>query len=188
MRFPKACKIETACAKESSRYDLTSVHLCIDGEGNERTAELWASDGRLAVIVPVEVDTSDAPGLLTAEQIQRARDKTQRRGTAHLIAGDTVIFDDTSAFPRVGRAGKKFPNLREFVPDFAGKKTVCFVFDTELLSRVADALGTRRISLEVELPDYCKNTKPYLVRPVRDPNMDALPAPDAVAVVMPVHP
>jgi hypothetical protein len=140
-----------ACVRsDGERLNLSAPYLDVN------LRRVVATDGRMLVAVPVEVEPRDASGFIGPSQLDIARDR-QPRGT--------------------------FPDWTAIVPPFREGQdgTVTIGLSAALLSSLADALGCdgrRQVALTWK-PD-----EPFAPMLVRAAETDAHP--DALGLLMPV--
>lgn len=132
-RYRHAAKI---AAKDPGRFRMD--YLQLDG------SELIATNGRMAVILPVQRDEHDADGFVTVDALLAAcKAKGPRNAGPVLLAnGDLRAPFANYLAPRPTEG--EFPKVRAVVPTFkAGDEgTASVTFDAELLAQIAACLTT----------------------------------------------
>lgn len=147
MQIDSRTKIEKAAAKDKSRPALNHPHL------NVTTGMIEATNGVIAVRVPVDCDPEDCSGAVSAEALAAAR----KEGEQLRCAEERLETRDTSyRRPQVG----SFPALADLIPA-AGSGTWRVALDVDQLAKLAAALGSERVILEGSAPGAPIRVEPY---------------------------
>lgn len=160
MRLKKESKIEKICiSKKDHREVLKNCHLVVN-EGNREESELMATDGKMAVILPVEAGEHDTTGTITIEALQAGRKASSKYSDINISANGSLAVENGPTFKRPDLTGFPTDNMRSLFPKEAGKIKVAI--DAEKLKAIADAFGgTGRVVLEFDE----ELNKPVLVTP-----------------------
>ena len=133
MKVPEG-RIEGVVSTEVVRYSLTEVHLDVE------KARLMASDGKIGVILPVELEEGDTSGPIHPKRFKEARARARKLkvpATMKVNGNVTYAGGATEGRSEVMDSGMKFPNLDAVVPGPKGRM-VCL--NADLLKALADAL------------------------------------------------
>lgn len=167
MIVPYSCKIEGVCSEDETRPNLQTINLEIS-EG--RTGCLIATDGRRMVVLPVEVDTKDVPGMIPKKAFDLERqtateppyygedgDPVSCNRPLHLSAGDNDVgLTGEILVKRSCRTDKymKFPDWKSRVDQAtSAPKVFSICLNAELLFGIQEALGSSAIKIEFQGPE-----------------------------------
>src|SRR6478736_5586854 len=188
MKIPKSILIEKAASGDATRPVLNSVYLDMSGTGPNGPARLLATNGRIAAIVPVLAESSDAAGYIPADALKAARKAAAKLETASFVANGVCTMPDGQAFARPDLG--KFPNVDQVIPKGETKWSV--TLDPELLLAVAEAIGSARgVTLEFSGDGYALRVRPHgnkNAENAKGSNVRFAPAcPDALGLIMPIE-
>lgn len=134
MKFPNTL-IEKATGPKDIRSYLHEVYLDTDKK------RLIATNGHIAVIVPVELSEQDTSGPVSADALKAAR-RTTKSLTAisepEIICTDVLTVTNGPTFPRSELSGK-FPDVDRIMPKKKGRIKISF--NAQLLVDLALAIG-----------------------------------------------
>jgi len=174
MHIPRLFHPELAAAKPAAAHPvLESVYLATDPNGR---ATLTASDGCCLLQVPVDREPEDQDGSLPPALLALA----SRAAGRHADTFQLTATADTLSYPTpTGRIRQERPITAGAFPAFAGRlptgrPRARLALDVSLLARLAKALGSPVILLDVFAPD-----QPFLIHPLSHTQRDCL------AVLMP---
>lgn len=147
MNFPKKYKIESACSNQRYRQPLKGAYY------NAETQELCASDGRIAVRIPVQPASDNEESCqISANAIREHRRGTPKAKGTHLIftirKGINEVEFDVNGEPMRCRLmdDTKFP-VKAFAPDsdiwpdYGEWEYAETTVDSRLLVKTLEALG-----------------------------------------------
>lgn len=160
--------IGPCCAEEESKYAIGDVGMKREKDGK---CLLWATDGRLAVIVPAEAeDYSDKqlprriPKALAKPGKEGNRELRCGVGTTQTIFGFTRVWvdDEAGRFAPEAMEGQDLP-IADVLPDLAAGEHVFVSLNTALLSKIAQAVNSpdgpnclQAVVLAINLNDKAK--------------------------------
>ena len=139
-------KIELAVSKDTSRPQIGHVHLDVD------KSRLLATNGHIAAIVPVQLDSGDTSGPISIDAIKQARKEDKRSGDYHIRANGGLELSNGAMLPRESDV-QQFPDIDRVInPN--GEPVVSVSFNAKLLYELAQALGTtnrgqHQVTLEI---------------------------------------
>ena len=174
MKFPVACKIESALS--GNKYDWRFNEAFLDCEPEQPV--MVATDGKIMAIIPVEADKAEQ-GFLTAAALKAARKLAKRSDTAELTCNGNFTLTDGSTLPRPTEhsEGKApFIQYRNVLPKEDRQTTMRIGLNAALLAKLAEALGTDALVLEIETAKSC-----IVVKPIHNPG-DA-----RMGLIMPIN-
>ena len=170
MKISKKYIIEKVMSENKDRYTLTTGMIRKRGGGY--VAE--ATNGRIAVLVPVEMDENDKPGRITREALRLARTKAN---LGIIKATDQLELKNGWKLPRPAEKELgNFPDIEQVIPKESARKEMVFSINPTFLKNLADAMGAETITL------YVPTEKPDAIR-ISAVDMHNL----AIGVIMPVH-
>ena len=173
MLIPKG-KVEGVVSEEVNRLSLTEIRYDVEGK------RVIASDGKMAVVVPVETEEGDVTGMVNPDVFKRARKIAGKKVPPRVILNGNAMFPNGETCPRSHlEPGTVFPDVDAVVKSSleAGKKPSVVCLDAELLHNLAKAVGNGddcRIELWFN-GDGAMLVKPYVNRDV-----------DSYGVLMPI--
>lgn len=194
MRLHKKCKIEFAASKDKSRACLMEPYLEIREGGFARIA---ATDGKILAVIPVECEDGETSGYVSADALKAAR--KGKLPEAEIHCNGALQVQGGATFPRMDSTEFSFPKIDAVtVPpnqEIHGCQRVRLVINTALLSRLAEALGSDAVVLELQAeesppwrtPGLVVN-RPIRVEPTSEGHGDHLPCAGAFGVIMPMRP
>lgn len=160
MRIQKHLKPEAVCAKHSSRYTMANPWY------DAKSKSVCATDGRVAVMLPVETDNGEPTGTLPGKALVAFR-KQAGRGVHELdilglettvqYGGLTYARDDGDDAP----PPDSFPPVAKVIPARQkalgglkpGQGPVVIGLDVKLLAALGKALGTDTVRLQIDGPE-----------------------------------
>ena len=146
--------IELCATSDETRPHLRHPHLDVEN------SVMVATDGKLMVVVKVEVEKWDVSGPVSRQALRLARaGKSDACGKVTLRCGeDTIELASGIKVPRYGGnfGGKGFPDWQEVVKP-TKQPTILVAFDMKLLSNLCRALDARMAYLEI-VPNADPNT------------------------------
>lgn len=164
MKLPKQILIEKACSGDATRPVLNSAYLDRSGTGPNGPGRLFATNGRIAAIVPVLVEDSDSAGYITADALKASRKCAANLEAATFSANGVLKMPDGQEFPRPDHG--KYPNMEQVIPKDA--TVTAFSIDAELLYNLAQAIGSERgVTLE-----FSGDGKAIRVKPCHNPRAE----------------
>lgn len=131
MKYDTRTNAHKACSKTPNRFAINDVVL--------RNDRLMATDGRIAVSIPVEVEEGDTDGIISKDALTLAqKTKSNIGANGSLQIGGTQM-------PRPEGDAESFPNLEEVISDFCpmrvDEKPIEVTLDAILLKTLLDAMG-----------------------------------------------
>ena len=179
MRIERKCLIEKVMSTEESRYTLTT------GMIKERDGKfvVTATNGRVLVVVPVQMEEKDTPGRVTREALALSRlkknwPKDDTKGFVCQIGlnGHQELKNGWK-LPRPGDEMGHFPDIEVVIPKKGTTRDFVFSIDPKLLLDLAQAMGSKLVTLRVNM----EAQDGILVEP-----SDGIRS-DAIGVIMPVN-
>ncbi len=160
---------ELAAAKPTAARPIyESVYLATDPDGR---ATLTAADNHILVQVPVERAPDDVDGGLLPAVFSLASRAAGRRADRYQLTAtaDTLAYPTPTGWIRQERrpTGEVLPPFADKLP--TGRPRVRLALDMTQLARLAKALGSPLLLLDVYDPD-----RPYVVRPLSHTTRGAL--------------
>jgi hypothetical protein len=163
-------KPEACAADDISRAQLCEPYLFPDGR-------IVATDGRMLVIVPGELEEGDTAGEVSGEALEAARKLTGKHGDMGMKANGALVLQDGRTFPRKDwGAVRPFPDPVQVMPK--GEPVFSVRLNPAYIAAVVKALGVGKgesITLEF-YPDG------RLPQPVKVTTSDA----GACGLIMPI--
>jgi DNA polymerase III sliding clamp (beta) subunit (PCNA family) len=177
MKLHKDIKIEKATSTDATRYAINEPYLeIVEGKGT-----LVATNGMIMSMVPVEIEEGDVEGYVNQEAIKASRKTFKPRDVKTFKASGCIQLFDGQTFPRNGKARDyQFPKFRQVIPKF-DKPTIKIGIDATLLARLAEAMGTEGVVLEIQ-----DEFSPILVTPSNSSGTECVEC-EAVGVIMPIR-
>lgn len=151
MKYPISCELERIASEEPSSYGINFVSL--------KGRELYATNGKAAVIVPVDRGKDDVNALIPPEVFPQARKHALRREEGLIIDGPEikvrketirVIGEKGMCIAEPDREGLKFPNVKDVVPKDKDVELIGY-FDGDLMIRTLQAMGAHKSPRPVAL-------------------------------------
>jgi hypothetical protein len=173
MKIPRA-RIEEAASSDPCRYVLEYVNL--------KDGRLVATDGRILVSVPAEIESGDVEGVIPKEVFSRAR----QMGCPSVRLGkkSAIIRKKKDRAERVDCIDRTldgvFPDHSAVTKQFDGKTPVVkFALDPFLLHRLTVGIGVRaKEGLLIEVFD---SKSPIMVRPLKKDGRESF------GIIMPMN-
>jgi hypothetical protein len=165
MRFEKKFKVHKACSNESFRPALCSVRFT--------GKRLVATDGDILAVVPVISNESDkdTPNNIPAEAIQKAVSGYKKIEAEVYSNGSIEVKNQTKAseqpswsrFEKVNEKYPAYPRLVVKAKKVAEKPLFKVALNVSMLSRLAEAMGTKTVTLSFDQHDFeeCENFLSY---------------------------
>lgn len=167
--LPKNLKPEEVSAKEASRYGINAPWY------DQKAKAVLATDGRTALVIPVDSAADDETGQLPVEALKAFRKATPRGVDDLLIVaengtvscqGITMARDtgpDAVRYPEVTNVipKKEDPLVRKGADKKTGPPTVVGV-NIKLLAKLAKAMGTETVRLQIQDPEYPIRVDPLM--------------------------
>lgn len=186
--MPKKCKIESAASKDKTRACLMEPYLEIR-EGGSRIA---ATNGKILAVIPVETEEGEASGYVSPDALKAAR--KGRLPDVEIHCNGALQVQGGASFPRTESTELSFPRIDGVIvppnEEIPGCQRVKLVLNVDLLSALADALGTNCVVLHMQAME-CRGemavNHPIRVEPTSEGRGDYPPAPDAFGVLMPMR-
>lgn len=181
MKLGKKQKIEACASLDSARPNLEAPYLDVAKK------QLVASDGRLGIFLPVEVDAGDVSGPVPVEAFAAAR-RAQKR-VASIEIRLPVLDAEVPLGPTYARKPLQgAPPISELLPrvdprlDWADKGVTVVSLDAELLVTLQRALGSDGVTLLIRRGEATEaiNVLPLGVEP-------GAPFADGHGVLMPMR-
>ena len=193
MKLHKKCKIESAASKDKSRACLMEPYIEIREGGFARIA---ATDGKILAVLPVECEDGEVSGYVSAEALKAAR--KGKLPEAEIHCNGALQVQGGATFPRMDSETFKFPKIDAVIvppnEEIHGCQRVRLVINTALLSRLAEALGSDAVVLELQAEESTRGplglvvNRPIRVEPTSEGHGDHLPCAGAFGVIMPMRP
>ena len=156
MKLSLRYKIESACSTDPLQSGGVLQRMALDCSTDQPV--LVATNGRILAVVPVTAEREEA-GFVTGEALKAARKATPKKAeTMELLCNGSLAVPNGPTFPRPND-GLQFPRWQAVVPTDAPVMTIAL--DVTLLARLAEALGTKTVILEISHPNHAVRVKPY---------------------------
>lgn len=166
MQVPKNAHVEKACAKANNGHRYTMQHAPWLERGH-----LYATDGRIAVRVYVDVTEGDTDGDVPVAALKAAR----KHPVGEIILDERATIGDVSALRTP--PDEFHPIDVDCVIPASDSTLQTISIDASLLHKLSQALGTKEVRIEIPTE---KNT-PLRVVPIGE----GAPA-DSVGALMPM--
>ena len=167
MQIEKSYKPELVASKDETRLTLTALHI-------SKAGHIEATNGRMAVRVPVILNKDEPDGMLSCDCLAYARELATESAVIIELAPKTAETVDKTRFVRPPFQ-EEFPNLDNLWPLDRENEYVIGLNPT-LLLMLAKAMGSA-----AEIVIRIKNDKsPMIVKPANQSNT-------AIALLMPMH-
>lgn len=173
MKIP-AHKIVEACVSVDEAHSVLNypyLDTLMNGTGTIETV-IIATDGRCLTVIPVHEVAADSLGLLSADAIRYAR-KVQKvvfeccECGAECVCEDlpnieinasaeAIMLPSGESFPRPTKV--QFPDWRKVLPK--EEMTRVISLDVELLEKVCQAIGTKKVTIEISGPEQAMRITP----------------------------
>lgn len=146
VKLPKACKVESAVSKDSTRPSIASPFF--------RDGRLIATDGKILASLAIETDTMPSQlegkklpveALKASRKIGGSREETAR---LNIVDNRCEIAGGTSyPLPDVDPAAPRVAEIVSARREPSAPEAFCVTLDISLLSRLAEALGSSALRL-----------------------------------------
>lgn len=182
MKLPKNCKIESAVSKDKTRHSITEPYLDIRESGSR----MVATDGKILAVVPVETTPDDISGYVSAEALKASRKGRQVESV--IRCNGALETWDGASYPRPDLG--TYPKVDQVIPKNEPthiKKRVAVKLDSTLLSKLASAIGTEGVVMEMLWDSQDETVSdPIIVKPAST-NGCRPASPEAFGVLMPMR-
>ena len=178
MIIPSKYRPELGVSKDRPRELLTSLYL--------RGSMLYATNGRMAIQIPVEREPDDVDGFIPVEALVEARQtcarsattRRQRPGSFMMSARKATLAFDSKFGPIEMKRPEPgvYPTMTGVIDATPRRRTHCISFDVAFLSACAAALGHKCVTISFDGPET-----PIIVQALDNTGA-------AHAVLMPVRP
>ncbi len=178
MKLHRNGKPWLCAAKEAGRYGTEHPFLITLRDG---TRALAATDGRRAVVLPVEGEEGDTDGAVTREVLQaagKARPKSCGDDVYVRANGTLEALPGPITFPRPCPEAR-FPDVESVTPN--GEPEYRITLDAKFLAEIAAAMGCDAVTLELH-----DDGLPIVVLPSTGGVRDCSPVPGARGLLMPI--
>tara|TARA_R110000851_G_scaffold268071_2_gene420666 strand:+ start:1702 stop:2355 length:654 start_codon:yes stop_codon:yes gene_type:complete len=157
MKFDKKMKLHLATG-DPGRYSMEHVQLEVD---DDRAARLIATNGRVLVVAPVEIDDDDTAGPIPSDAIKQAvAHATAKAPLADVSANGTVRVKTKAGTVEHERPeGEEFAKWKQVVPK--GDVVHRIALNPKLLLEACKALGAE----ESVVLEYREEKGPLMIRP-----------------------
>jgi len=150
MKTKAKYEIEQAASTDDLREALYNVHLDVENK------LLVATDGRILVVVPAEIDKDEIGGPITPEAFKSARKgitpKQKENGQEiNIVCQDTELKTYTkNGLVTLQRPQNIiYPKYKQIIP--TNEASIKITFNPELLMRIAKAIGSKKlVTLEIK--------------------------------------
>lgn len=182
MKLHKNIKIEEACSKDKTRAAICEPYLDLS---EPEKPVVVATDGRIMAVVPQDPTCVHGD---TEGYVNKLALKDARKGCAEAVVecnGTARSIGSGVEYPRHGEGNVdfQFPNWRQVfnLVDPGEEGVVSVALNTEFLSRLANAMGSKCVRLVIKSPDDLVTVIPTKSEgfPMSDP--------DARGIIMPIR-
>lgn len=182
MKFDKQMKIHKATG-DPGRYAMEHAKLEIDEK--DRTGRLIATNGRVLIVAPVEVDADDTAGLIPADALKQATAHvTKKAPIADVSANGTIRVQTKAGVVEHERPPEQeFARWEQVVPK--GDVVHRIAVNPKLLLEACEALGAQ----ESVVLEYREERGPLMIRPgqsLHGGEVDADDFANRYGVIMPI--
>ena len=173
MKLHPKVKIESIVSKDKTRAAICNPW--IDAENGK----LVATNGSAMAIIPIELEDEDTSGHVPCDAFKQARKGA--KGEVSMICNGNVTLQTGAILPR--NKSETPPNWQVVIPH-KPKVNVRISLNAVMLAKLAEAMGTEGITLEIDEPD-----SPVIVKPAyAGRHGEAKPVcPDAIGIIMPIR-
>lgn len=173
MKLHPKIKIESIVSKDKTRAAICNPW--IDAEHGK----LIATNGMAMAVIPVGLDESDESGHIPCDAFKQARKGA--RGEVSMLCNGNVTLPTGAILPR--DKSENPPNWQAVMPH-EPKVNMRISLNAAMLAKLAEAMGTEGITLEIDAPD-----SPVIVKPAYAGRFsEAKPVcPDAIGIIMPIR-
>lgn len=192
MIMTKDCKPELACSKDETREKILNPWITKHKDGRHY---MCASDGAMAVLIPVDMEEGETTGPVPIEALQKARKLSHRNNPKLAMGcnGDIKLQDGTS-YAR--NQAVDMADLECYFNDPV-EVTQTVTLDVGRLKRIADAMGCLAVRIEFCMDPEVKPKKgekeqtrferPMRIYPSGSGGPFKVSDPQARAVLMPIR-
>lgn len=151
IQLPKNVKPEEAAAKELSRYAITAPWF------DKGMQAVCATDGRIAVVLPVDAGDDDETGELPREALKAFRKATPRGvDDLNIVQENGTVSCQGVTMAREPIEGTR-PDIKAVVPakliqtkhGTGEQVTTVVILDVKLLAKLGKAMGTDTLRLQI---------------------------------------
>lgn len=167
MKLPLDCNLVAACGDPESRgVPHPWIVRDLRAPDSSTLYKLVATDGRIAVLLDVDLDDGDLPGTVPPEVIDHLRKHKPAKDPAYvdLSQPETAVAWTGARFARPAANGH--PDVLSLVERMPTKRTRRIAFDVKLLVNLARALGADVMQFELA-DDHWNRDGTYCEKPVR---------------------
>jgi hypothetical protein len=143
MQFSKTAKLEAIVSADKYCGAITHVYLDVEQAENPR---LIATDGHAMAVIPVQA-TVEEGGYIPVPALKAAR-KVKGKGDGILTLNGAASLPTGESWPRED-ASLRYPAWRQVLPGADRDGSVKICLNADLLHRLAEALGSDAITLEL---------------------------------------
>ena len=142
MKIKKECKIELVASKDSTRLALNNPYL--------QGSNLIATDGHRLVAIPVELEEGDSDGPIDCSAFKLARKTSSSEKFSKINANGSLKVQTKDGEIIMQRSFKdiNFPAWQKVLPN-SDRGGIKIAFNAEYLYEMAEALGTKTVTLEI---------------------------------------
>ena len=142
MKIKKECKIELVASKDSTRLALNNPYL--------QGSKLIATDGHRLVAIPVEREDGDSDGPIDCSAFKLSRKTLSGEKFSKINANGCLKVQTKDGEITMQRSFKEinFPNWQKVIPN-DDKERIKIAFNAEYLYQMAEALGTKTVTIEI---------------------------------------
>ena len=143
MKINKNCKIELVASSDETRHVLCNPYL--------QGSNLIATDGQRLVAIPVEREDGDSDGPIDCCALKLSRKTLPGEKLSKISANGCLKVqtkDGEITMPRKNLNGYSFPQWQKVLPG-TDRKGIKIAFNAEYLYQMAEALGTKTVTIEI---------------------------------------
>jgi hypothetical protein len=173
MKLHPNIKIESIVSKDKHRSAI--LNPWIDAENGR----LVATNGSAMAVIPVELDESDESGHVPCEAFKQARKGA--KGEVVILCNGNVTLPNGAILPR--DKSETPPNWQAIIPEKTDS-AMQISLNAEMLSKLAEAMGTAGVTLVIESPE-----RPIIVTPAYAGRMGEVKpvCREAMGILMPLR-
>lgn len=168
MRIDRRFKPEVAVSKSERNPVICNPRL------DTHAQRMVATDGYVAVSVPVIIEDDDTAGAIPVDALKLARGIGEKDDPIQLNCNGTVEVPGVASFQRHTQG--EFPDMQSAFDGFPAKPAATFAINAEKLLEAAKALGGSVVQVEV-----FGRTKPLRITPLHGHGGVAVIAPIRVS-------
>ena len=140
MKIKKECKIELVASKDKTRLALNNPYL--------QGSNLIATDGHRLVAIPVEREDGDSDGFIDCSAFKLARKTSSEFSKISANGCLKVHTKDGEITMQRSFKDINFPQWQKVLPN-ADRKGIKIGLNAEYLYQMAEALGTKKVTIEI---------------------------------------